>query len=206
MVEIGKEHYATYLPGFTTSANFTALGEELLAKARDTFGQDGVKKRNTGDLEIVNQRVNVGVQRFRHQVAGDDAYVDVEDMNTIYADYSLIDVSNGTYGIPRDNDERQAYMRILISRLQRLNDPMANKKYGLAFWEDLADEHLLAWGDSTDMKSDKTVYSVAAHLAYYKLRALITRFRKRIDSDISMFPGETLKDVLRKMGFIAENN
>ena len=64
---------------------------------------------------------------------------------------------------------------------------------GWRFGKMLADEHLLAWGDSTDMKSDKTVYSVAARLAYYKLRLLITRFGNALIQTFLCFRAKRLK-------------
>ena len=114
------------------------------------------------------------------------------DSKTYYVGYGIV--------MPKDNDHRMRSLDTLITELNKVGNPLKNKKYGLTFWTALRDKHRTNWTNLKVYDGDRSMNS--NNLKVAKKDAL--SYQSRLRSIIKIMHPTNYKSVYRDFGFQSE--
>jgi hypothetical protein len=190
------QFYPNYNVNFTTQADFALLAQNFYDKATQNANQDTLKKDNTANLKTLNAEIKKSSVRLKEYIR--DAYeVNLEAM---YAAYGLEKIgTNHTF--PADNDRLLQCLSVLLLKLQEPNNPLADRKLGLTYWEDIITRHATAWTLSKNMKSTKAQLSQECRDLHKEVGDKLSKLFRQIaiDNDRSQ-----VASVRRTFGFLNE--
>jgi hypothetical protein len=146
-----QQFHPNYVVNFTNIVDFTALAQSFYDKANQNANHDILKKNNSANLKSITQEIRKNTARLKEYIR-DEYDTNIEAM---YAAYGLEKVNNNI-AFPTDNDSLMQRLGILLAKLQEANNPLAGRKQGLAYWEDLITRHATEWVTAKNMKATKS--------------------------------------------------
>lgn len=161
---------------------------------------DGEKTTNTDALKDLNKRLTNALRMLKNYIKAE--YDSPIAAKAAYIKHGLVELSENSYGLPRDNDARQKCLLKLVAVLQEAGNPFAGKTYGLSAWQLLQTEHQTVWNASQNTRMGKSSITNNTDLAYKELRNMLVKLRAQIKID---FDGQDVNKILRTFSFMKEN-
>ena len=189
-------NYPDYNVNFITKENFTLLTQKFQDRANQNANQDAVKKENTAKLKRVNAEIKKGATRLKEYIR--DSYS--TNIEAMYAAYGFEKIDN-TYTFPSDNDRRMQRLGMLLSKLQEVDNPIANRNQGLVYWESLITTHSAEWLAAKSMKMTKAQLSQDCKDLHKEIGSYLSKIFRQISLD---FPRDQVASVRRSFGFLNE--
>jgi hypothetical protein len=190
------QFFPNYTVNFITQANFALLVQNFYDKATQNANQDTIKKDNTANLKTLNAEIKKSSVRLKEYIR--DAYeVNIEAM---YAAHGLEKIGTN-YTFPADNDSLLQSLSVLLLKLQEPNSPLADRKLGLTYWEDIITRHAAAWTLSKNMKSTKAQLSQECRDLHKEVGDKLSKLFRQIAIDNDR---NQVASVRRTFGFLNE--
>ena len=193
------QRYPTYTIKFAVIADLDTKANAFKAKALDNTVKDSDKKNNTLALKTVNKEIINGIKILKKYIKAE--YPLEKDLSGYYAAYGLELIGKGGYNLIADNDRRSQRIDILLAEMSKPNNVLANKAYGLVFWQDLKNRHTTEWALSKALKGDKTSLSRETQTLMKEVDEILKKLHASIKID---FPKTDVKKILREFGFLNE--
>jgi hypothetical protein len=187
--------HASFNPGFITQADYLAHHTSMRATILAQIATNDARNQVVLNLKTVNALISKHTKFIKNYLT-EEYY---NDAKTYYTGYGIITIGRA-YSIPTDNDHRMRSLDTLVTELSKPNNILADKKFGLAFWEDLRDQHRANWTSLKTYDGDRSMNSDALKLA--KKQAL--SYQSRLRASIKIMYPTNYKAVLRDFGFQSE--
>ena len=187
--------YAAFNPGFITKVAYLAHHVTM----RDTILAQIATNDARSQTVLALKSANADITKYSKFIK---TYLQEEyddNAKTYYAGYGIITFGK-SHTIPTDNDHRMRSLDTLVAELAKTNNPLQDKKYGLAFWTDLRDRHRLNWTNKKTYDGDRSINSNSLTTAKKEAVSYQTRLRASIKI---MYP-DNYKSILRDFGFQSE--
>lgn len=188
--------YPTYIVDFITSAEYLALHETMRADIQEQKQTEALRRAATAELKAVNAKINAQLRNLKDYIV--DEY-GKENVYVHYPAYGII-LSIKGYTLPVDNDTRARSLDLIVAELSKPGHPLANKKYGLAFWTAQRDTQRATWASIKSIDGKRSILSGRLTIARNKAKELQSRLRMHIRATF----GDNQRSVLRDFGFQAE--
>jgi len=198
--ESWRDKYPNFSVDYTDFNQMIALGNQLMQASEENLTVTDDKKTNTISLETLNQEINDSAKFLREYIR--DEYSEATDLSDHYQKYGLVKASSGSYVFSTKNALRAQGLTKLVDKLSEANNPFANRKRGLIYWQNLRDMHAVAWDESQDLKQDKSDVSQTASELNKTIDFLLRRFLASLKGG---FYGKNFIKVRRSFGFLREN-
>jgi hypothetical protein len=191
-----QQFYPTYVVNFTTAANMATLAQNFYDKANQNANQDILKKDNTANLKSITQEIRKNTARLKEYIR-DEYDTNVEAM---YAAYGLEKVNNNI-SFPTDNDRLMQRLGILLAKLQEAGNPLASRKQGLVYWQDIITRHATEWTTAKNMKSTKSQLAQECKDMHKTVGDKLSKMYRQIAIDNDR---DQVASVRRSFGFLNE--
>lgn len=188
--------YPTYNVNFTTQTNFLTKAQALQAKSTQNATHDAVKKDNTNALKEVRKQIRANTTRLKNYIK--DEYE--ENADAMYSAYGLEKIKNN-FIFPTDGDRLSQRLSMLLVKLQEPNNPIANRKQGLTYWQNLITEHDTLWAASKNMKMDKSNLVIECRDLHKEIGDILSRLYRQIALD---YPRDQVALIRRNFGYLNE--
>jgi hypothetical protein len=187
--------YPQFNPGFITQAAYLAHHTTMRNTILAQIATNDARSQVVLNLKTVNALITKHTKFIKNYLT--EEYDN--DAKTYYTGYGIITIGRA-YSIPTDNDHRMRSLDTLIAELSKPNNVLANKKFGLAFWEDLRDQHRTNWTSLKMYDGDRSMNSNALKIA--KKEAL--SYQSRLRASIKIMYPTNYKPIFRDFGFQSE--
>lgn len=198
--ESWRDKYPTLVVDYTNYNQMLSLGNQLLQASTENLTVTDDKKTNTVSLESINKEINNSAKFLREYIR--DEYSEENDLSAYYQKYGLVKASSGSYLFSTKNVLRAQGLNKLVDKLTEPNNPFANRKRGLVYWQNLRDMHAIAWDESQDLKQNKSGASQTTNDLNEEIELLLRRFLASLKG---AFYGKNFVKVRRSFGFLREN-
>jgi hypothetical protein len=187
--------YPNFNPGFMSQADYLAHHTVM----RDTILSQIATNDARSQAVLALKDANADITKYAKFIKVYLAEMYDNDAKSYYAGYGIVAINKG-YGIPVDNDHRMRSLDTLITELSKPNNPLAAKKFGLAFWTALRDTHRENWTNLKVFDGDRSMNSDT--LKNTKKEAL--SYQSRLRASIKINYPTNYKSVYRDFGFQTE--
>jgi hypothetical protein len=192
-------NHSTFITPFVTQANFLLHHETMITKLQENKSIDGQQSSLTLKLKTSKKKLKDSVKFLKATILEEAGDKNIAE--SWYINYGLRKVNSSIWSFSTDNDTAKQQIDILITKLSEPNNPIANRKFGLAYFTDLRDEFVTAWDTSKALKSQKTV--ISQECIALKTQAIL--YQRDLKKMIEMsFRGQNINKVLREFGFLSE--
>lgn len=194
-----QQRYPNYTVNFTTVTDLETKSNDFKAKALNNTIKDSDKKNNTVALKNVNKDITEAVKILKKYLKAE--YPLEKDLSAYYSAYGLELNGKSRYDLIADNDRRSQRIDVLLGEMSKPNNILANKTYGLAYWQGLKARHETEWTLSKSLKGDKTSLSRETKTLMTEVDEILKKLYTSIKLD---FPKADVKKILREFGFLNE--
>ena len=189
-------NYPTLVVSFTTQSEYTSFHTDFRNRLLERQDVESKRILSISNLRKANKELAAGVKFLK-------AYLLEEygknDALSHYSEYGLV-LESKTYRFPIDNDDRMKKLDTLVNTLSAPNNPFRDKKYGLAYWENLRNEHRNSWTLCKTLDGNRSVLAKAIQLDKKKALDLQSRLRQQVKINDK----ENYKSIWRNLGFQSE--
>lgn len=157
---------------------------------------EGERRGITLSLKNTNAAINKAIPNLKNyliETYGKDA------APSYFSVYGIVQTSRGLQ-FPTDNDARSNAMHLVIFAMSKENNPFKDRKYGLAFWETIHQEHRIAWEASKRVDGNRSILSNKLKIEKEEVLKLQSRLRAQLKVS---FP-DNYRSVWRDFGFQEE--
>ena len=194
-------NHPTFTVKFTDYNSLLTQARTFLNELNQSQNYDGEKVTNTDNLTAINKRLTDGLRMLKNYIKAE--YDDPIAVKAAYIQHGLVERTENSYGLPRDNDSRQQVLIKLVDKLQEAGNPFAGKAYGLSHWQRLQTDHKEVWDDSKNTRMGKSGVTNNTDTQLKELKNVLSKLRAQIKID---FDGQDVNKVLRTFSFMKENS
>ena len=187
--------YPTMQTTFISQADYLALHQNFRTLVLDQSNNNSVRSQTTTTLKILNAEITKSVKFIKNYLT--EEYGDTA--KSYYLAYGFV-FEGKNHTISKDNDLRMQALDILVAELSKTNNPFANRKYGLVYWEALRNSHRDTWTLGKTVDGDRSMGSSNIKTVKEQAKSLQNRLRAQIRVN---YP-DMYKNVLRDFGFQSE--
>lgn len=187
--------YPNFVAGFITKADYLAHHITMRDTILSQIATNDARSQVVLNLKTVNALISKHTKFIKNYLT--EEYSD--DAKTYYTGYGIA-VIGRAYSIPTDNDHRMRSLDTLVAEMSKANNILANKKFGLVFWEDLRNQHRTNWTKLKIYDGDRSMNSNTLKIA--KKEAL--SYQSRLRASIKIMYPTNYKSIFRDFGFQSE--
>lgn len=193
---VWKNHYPTYSVSFVTKEDYLSFHEKMRDDVVEQRLLDAQRAEATSNFKSINQSIDKSLGLLKNAIALEHGK---KQSVVLYGSYGIQKI-NEIYVIPRDNDSRAHALSVMVKSLERSSDSIKNSKYGLEYWTDLRDKHLVAWDLNKRLDGLRSI--LANRLQDSKQQAKEWQSRLRAHLKVTYY--DNYKSVWRDFGFQVE--
>lgn len=186
------DKYPTMTAMFITQQDYLQHHLDMRTTALAQIANNDARNQTIAALKGINTTINTHTKFLKNYLLEEFA----DQAKNYYTGYGMV-LDNKSYRIAIDNDRRMSALDTLIAELQKANNPLANKKYGLAFWIALRDGHRFHWTNLKNYDGNRSMNSDSLTQAKKEALGLQSKLRSLLKINYS----SNYKAVWRDFGF-----